>query len=281
MKISPRYGSDPILRIGGEPAAIATPLLRQRRRFAELLASLDDAQWSAPSRCEDWRVQDVASHLTGVDQFWLLSIQSGLAGAPTQFLADFDPKATPGALVDATRGVTPQEALAGYLTANEAFCAAIEALDDDGWAAVAESPAGHVSLDALAHHALWDSWVHERDVLSPLGLAQVEEADEILASLRYAAALAPMFALQTATAPGLGTLVVAPDDLDASIVITVTDHVAVHDGDAPDGALVLRGAAIDLLDALSIRASHAQPVPADQAWLLAGLAEAFDQPAPA
>lgn len=281
MQISPRYGNDPILRMGGDPSAVATPMLRQRRRFADLLAALDDDQWTAASRCDGWRMQDVAAHLTTVDQFWLVSLQSGLAGAPTEFLAGFDPQETPGQLVDSARGASPQETLAGYLAATEAFCAAIEVLDAGAWTTLVETPAGHVAVDALAHHALWDSWIHERDVLLPLGLEQVEEDDEVVASLRYAAALSPMFALQAGTAPGPGALVVAPDDLDACIVITSTDHVAVGDGDPPEDALVLRGPAVELLDALSVRAPHAQPVPADQAWLLAGLAEAFDQPAPA
>lgn len=33
--------------------------------FAELVAGLDDAQWSAPSRCEGWEVRDVAAHVYG------------------------------------------------------------------------------------------------------------------------------------------------------------------------------------------------------------------------
>ncbi len=37
--------------------------IAERRGFAELLASLDDEQWNAPSLCGDWRVRDLGAHL--------------------------------------------------------------------------------------------------------------------------------------------------------------------------------------------------------------------------
>lgn len=43
-------------------AAIA----HERRAIAELLESLDDEQWSMPSCCGDWTIEDVAAHLTVV-----------------------------------------------------------------------------------------------------------------------------------------------------------------------------------------------------------------------
>lgn len=35
----------------------------ERRDFADLLDSLNDEQWNAPSLCGDWRVRDVAIHI--------------------------------------------------------------------------------------------------------------------------------------------------------------------------------------------------------------------------
>jgi uncharacterized protein (TIGR03083 family) len=49
------------------------PLLRQRRRLAALLGSLDDQQWATTSRCEQWSVQDVVAHLVSTNQFWAFS----------------------------------------------------------------------------------------------------------------------------------------------------------------------------------------------------------------
>lgn len=36
----------------------------QRRRTADLLATLTDGEWTCPSLCEGWTVRDVAAHLT-------------------------------------------------------------------------------------------------------------------------------------------------------------------------------------------------------------------------
>ncbi len=276
MQISPRYGTQPVIRLEGPPAEIGAPLVRQRRRLASTLSTLTPAQWASASRCEGWRVQDVVAHLTGTDQFWLLSITSGLSGAPTRFLETFDPKATPAAMVDRVRDESPAETLAAHVVASEALCAAIEALDDAGWRMLAESPAGHVTMDALAHHALWDAWVHERDVLTPLGIAQDEEPDEIVACLRYAAALGPALSLQHPTGKS-GAVVIDVSRPEARVVVQVDDDVVVTDGPTPDGALVLTGDAVEVLEALSVRAPWRQAVSADQAWLVAGLAEVFEE----
>ena len=273
MKISPRYDTEPIVRLDGPPAAVGAPMLRQRRRFAEVLSALSPEQWASPSRCEGWTVQDVVSHLAGTDLFWNVSFTSGLAGTPTRMLVDFDPKETPAQLVDARRGASPEDTLASFLHASEALCATVESLDDDGWMALGEAPLGHLPLSALAHHALWDAWIHERDVLLPLGMTQQEEPDEIVASLRYVAALSPAFALQSASPSG--ALVLDVTRPDARVVVRVDDCVCVEDGDAPDGAVVLAGDAVELLEALSVRAPLSQPIPPEQAWFVTGLSEAF------
>lgn len=276
MKISPRYDTEPIVHLDVEPGAVGVPFLRQRRRFVSALAELSPEQWATPSRCDGWRVQDVAAHLAGADQFWHLSIVSGLAGEPTRVLAAFDPKATPAAMVDAVRGASPAETLASLREASEVLCATVEALDAAGWRALAESPAGHVTIDALVHHALWDCWIHERDVLLPLGLSQPEETDEIVAGLRYAVAIGPALALQSRTGR-TGSLVLDVTRPDARVVVTVGEEVRVgRGGDAPDGALVLTGDAVDLVEALSVRAPWRQPIPEDRAWLLEGLSEVFE-----
>src|SRR5689334_10432807 len=190
MRLTPRYDA-PVVQIDVPLGDVAIPLLRQRARLGELLATLDDAQWAAPSRCDAWSVQDVVAHLVGTNQFWTFSITSAAAGTPTRFLADFDPVATPAQLVDAVRSATPAETLDGYNTSNVALAEAVAALDDDGWAALGEAPPGHLPVRTLTLHALWDAWVHERDIVLALGGDPVVARDEVVASLVYAAALGP------------------------------------------------------------------------------------------
>ncbi len=175
------------------------------------------------------------------------------------------------------RTASAPDTLADLLAATSTLCDDIESLDGDDWLAIGESPAGHVTMSTLAHHALWDCWVHERDVLIPLGQVPEEHPEEIIASLRYAAALAPMFSLQ-AGHERAGALAVDVSAPDARFVVTVDEQVRVTDGDPPSGALVLTGDAVDVLEALSVRAPWRQPIPDDDAWLVAGLAEVFESP---
>jgi uncharacterized protein (TIGR03083 family) len=275
VKISPRYDANPIVVLDGDPSAVGAPMLRQRRRFVSTLSSLPAAAWSAPSRCAEWTVQDVVAHLVVVDQFWSMSIASGRGGSPTRVLDGFDPKNGPAAMVAAGRGTAPADTLAAFVDASSAFCASVEALDDTGWLAIAESPAGHVTISALAYHALWDAWVHERDVMLPLGMTPEEEPDEIIASLRYAAALSPGFALQTDPAR-TGALGIVTTDPNARISVVVDGNVRVTDGDAPSGALTIEGDAVEILEALSVRAPLRPPVPAEHAWLVAELSTVFE-----
>jgi uncharacterized protein (TIGR03083 family) len=275
VKISPRYDADPIVRLDGAPSAVGVPFLRQQSRLAQVLPTLTPEQWAVPSRCEGWRVQDVVAHLAGTDRFWTVSIASGLSGTPSRFLTDFDPKANPAALVDAVRAATVTDTLTSYVESSTALCAAVDDLDDAGWNVLAETPIGHVTVSTLVHHALWDAWIHERDILQPLGLVQPEEPDEILAALRYAAALAPAFAVQSSTGQH-GSLVLDVTQPEARVVVTVDDVVSVTDGDGPDDAFLLTGTAVDLLEALSVRLPWRQPIPDEKAWLVTELAAVFE-----
>jgi uncharacterized protein (TIGR03083 family) len=277
----PRYDGPPIVSIELPPDDPSVPMARQRARLAGALADLTEAEWAAPSRCEGWSVQDVVAHLAGVNGFWALSITKGREGEPTRYLTRFDPVDTPAQLVEAARGVPPQEVLDRFVESNAALAASLAGVAPDEWTSVlAEGPPGHLSLRCIALHALWDSWVHERDVLLPLGRPAVVDDDEVRGSLRYVAALGPAFAVATGPEGRAGAYVVDTTDPEERFVVEVGTTVRLHDGDAPDGALHLRGPALELLEALSIRGPLEMAVADDQVWMLGGLARAFRQPAP-
>ena len=224
--------------------------------------------------CAGWTVQDVVAHLTGVNAFWRSSVLAGLAGTPTRFLADFDPAATPPLLIGPMRELAPSEVFAQFAASNDAFLATMADLDDAGWSMLAESPAGHVSIRLLAFHALWDCWVHERVIALPLGQTPALEADEVLSCLRYAAALGPALAITSGNATA-GVFSIEAGDPDLVFALDLGDTVSVSDGAAP-GAVCLRGDAVELLEALSLRAPLPASSPTEWRQLLTGLATAFD-----
>lgn len=274
IQLTPRYGADPVITLDGPPAGIAGPAVGQRRRLAEAVGAFTAEQWAHPSRCEGWSARDVIVHLDTTNTFWSFSIAQGLAGEPTQFLAAFDPVASPAELVAAAVERSAGEVADRFMASTEALADLLGSIEEGGWSARAEAPPGHLSISAVVHHALWDSWVHERDILLPMGVTPPEEADEIAPCLRYAAALGPALALNRG-APERGVLAIAATAPDLEAVVEVGDHVAVRAA-AAKGDLVLRGDAVGLLEALSTRRALDQPVPPGAAWMLAGLAETFD-----
>ena len=258
-------------------------MVRQRRRLAKRLSELGDEGWATPSRCEGWSVQDVVTHLSSTNQFWAISVAQGLAGTPTRFLATFDPVASPAQMVDSSRGKPVAETLATFVDSVEALADAVEPLTDGQVATViAEAPPGHVTLDAVMLHALWDAWIHERDILVPLGLTQDHEDDEIAGCLAYAAALGPAFALSNGL-PELSMFVVSASDPRCHFVVGHAagdlTSVEVRNGanvDLMPPFPILGGDAVDLIEALSFRAPFPSDLDPTIRTLVGGLADVFD-----
>jgi len=275
MKISPRYGADPIITLDGDPSAIAGPSIRQRERLVHTLAKFDDEQWAHPSRCAGWTNRDVIVHLDSTNFFWSMSIDAGLNGAPTEFLATFDPVESPAELVAGSQHIEAAKVFDRFAASSEKLNNEIQSLSDSDWTTTAEAPPGHISMSAVMHHALWDSWVHERDVMLPLGMTPVVEPDEVGTTIRYAVALSPSFALMldASRVGGFGLRATNPD---LSLEIEIDGGVHVREGEA-DSGFVLEGDAEDLLEALSFRTPLSQPIPADHEWIFEGLQRIFDQ----
>lgn len=283
MQIVPRYGDTPVMRVESFMDDPATPLLRQRTRLATRLAGLDDAQWAAPSRCQDWSVQDVVAHLVTTNQFWALSVTSARNGAPTRFLDGFDPVVVPAQLVDDARSWSPAQTLDRFSRSNQDLADAVADLDGGGWDGLAEAPPGHLSIRLVALHALWDAWIHERDIVLPLGLAPVDEPDEIAGSLAYVAALGPAFlALNGSTRAA--TIDLRTTDPELRLFVEVGATVVLHDGSsdstaAPEAAtVILVGPTVELVEALSFRAPLTASLDPDDRWVLGDLGRVFDQP---
>ena len=239
-----------------------------------MLEGLSESDWLSPTRCDSWTVQDVVAHLAGVNAFWHASVRAGLAGTPTRVLAGFDPATTPDLMVAPMREQAPKEILDQFVSSNDAFLGVLAELDDGGWETLAESPPGHVPIRLLAQHGLWDSWIHERDVALPLGLNPRVEPDEVASCLRYAAALSPAF-LISAGHTLAGRFAVEATDASLCCVLEVGESVSVRDDNAPTEVPCLRGAAVTLVEALSIRAPLPPGAPSQWVELLEGLAIAF------
>ena len=154
--------------------------VRHRRRLVEALAALDDAQWKEPTRCTAWDARGVVGHLVVVDQFWMTTMGAAQRGdAPTRFIEGFDPSSGTDALVAPLLDQPPAAVLEQLATGTDAFVALVESMEGEQWDALGEAPFGHMPAHLLLAHAYWDSWLHERDILEPLGVAGPVDADDL------------------------------------------------------------------------------------------------------
>jgi len=183
---------------------------------------------------------------------------------------------TPGALFDGRRTLSLDDVLDQYIEAFDGLDLAVGDVSDEAWSRPAEAPPGHIELRGVALHALWDAWIHERDISIPLGLTQPAEDDEIEACLVYAAAISPAL-VAAAGSTRRGILGVTAEDPQSSFVVEASPTVTVrqrHDDEIGD--VELRGDAVELVEGLTFRAPLEQSVPQEHRWLLGGLAEVFD-----
>jgi uncharacterized protein (TIGR03083 family) len=278
VQLQPVYGDQPLLVVDLPPTGAVHPVVAQRRRLAAELAELDEAGWHHPSRCEGWTSQDVITHLTSTNQFWAFSIPAGLNGEPSRFLSTFDPVASPAQLVADAGEVPVEQTLATFTETSEALVSLVEGLSEADLAALAEAPPGHLPIARVCDHAVWDSWVHERDIFLPLGRPTPVEDDEVRVGLRYAAMLGLGFGVSQGL-PAAGSVAVVATGPDEAFVVSAEDeHVRVHAGPAVADDRVLQGDAVTLLEQLSLR-DTGTPVPPEVTWMTKGLVEVFDQSA--
>ncbi|MHB8437744.1 MAG: maleylpyruvate isomerase family mycothiol-dependent enzyme [Acidimicrobiales bacterium] len=276
VKLMPRYGSPAVIDISALVASPSTAVVRQRDRVAAALSQLSPEEWSVPSRCAGWSIQDVAEHLVSVNQFWVLSVGAGLLDEPSRFLASFDPVTVPAALVERARGEESTTTLEKLNASNAELAKLLNSMSDVDWMKLAEAPPGHLAMEAVCAHALWDAWIHERDILLPLGRAQWIEPDEVATALVYAASLGPAFYLN-AGEPRAGSLAVRANHPDIEFVVEVSDQVRVRLDSVTDPTAVIVGDAVDLIERFSVRTSL--PTVADEhRWLVDGLQQAFAAP---
>ena len=160
-----RPGARPRRRPGGDPRADgpSAPTARSDR-----LPAFTDEEWAHPSRCEGWSSRDVLVHLDSTNFFWTQSIAAGLRGEPTRFLATFDPVASPAMSVAQSQELSASAVRDRFVESTDTLCSSAGVARAGRLDAPRRGSPGHVSISAVAHHALWDAWVHERDILLPL-----------------------------------------------------------------------------------------------------------------
>ena len=150
-------------------------LTEQQAELSDLLAPLDDDDWSRPSRCEGWSVADVVLHLAQTNEMAIGSAQRRF----TEALAD-PHRGRGGGRRTSTTGPTswcdtsaalPQTVLRDrWQQSADALRAALTDVDPHervDWVA------GQLSARTLTTTRLAETWIHTGDVADALGVTLV------------------------------------------------------------------------------------------------------------
>jgi uncharacterized protein (TIGR03083 family) len=171
-----------------DPHEVLGAVVGHRRRYANTVAALAHDELARPSRCEGWSVADVLRHGIWVDEAMQRIWSGGM------FPEGFDPRTTPNEFVASHRDVPDREIQRRYLATTDAMILKLESADTDMYSNASVSPLGQVPWWFTVVHLGWDSSVHERDALLPLGHDVEQIPGETTLFLAYSLVLASFFA---------------------------------------------------------------------------------------
>jgi uncharacterized protein (TIGR03083 family) len=261
------YGSPGLpLEIEADPQDPVTAWHSQRTRLHTWLGALDDADWDGPTRCDGWDVTMLVRHLGSATQFLGYTLAEASQGTATTLLEGMDTRTTVASAAELMGDRTPAEARTFLAGLDRSVESTLDRLGPDGLSAVAEAPPGHVPVHLAVSHFLFDSWVHEYDLLVPRDEVPVLDPLEARVVVAYLCGLASL-------APAVDGVPVAPvplevrvDDLDLRLSVEDRSGTrAVAMGPATPGAAVVEGRAADIVDRLTGR--DGGPVAGDPAGL--------------
>jgi uncharacterized protein (TIGR03083 family) len=233
---------------------------RHRQRFLATLAGLTDEQWTGPTRCTEWDVRGVVSHLVTVDGFWVFTLGNARAKEPpTKLLVDFNPSISTNDMVGPLMALAPDALLDAFRASTDTLAAEVGEFGGADWSSPGESPLGHLPARYLFGHAFWDSWLHERDAFVPIGAPPPADPDEVRTVTSFALLFAGLQGglLDDSGAVGPGPerpidVVLRFDEFPGEpLRLRIDSGVGVTQGDP--SAAIDAGSAIDLVEAFTGR----------------------------
>jgi len=177
-----------------DPAHLLEVFGEQRRRFVEVLQGFGPQDWAAPTRCAEWSVHDVVRHLCDVTP--LIAAETG--DHTVDPAAGFDPRVTPRLWLAESAGEPPDATLRRLQNRTEEGLGRARERLDSGRRFSVRMPYGAADWTILALHILWDSWVHERDVLLGRGAPPAIDDDATGYAVAYGLFIATAVASQFA-----------------------------------------------------------------------------------
>lgn len=167
------------------PAEVTTALSRLWQRLLDSVDALAEDDFERPTRCSEWTVVDLVNHLADTASWGIEIITAGQEGRVSHLFDGFEPRGVPKRLTDAADR-TPTVARRRMLENTARLREMVSGLDPVAAMDLPVStPVGDQPSMAGLLHYFWDCWLHERDLLLPLGRPVPELADEVRLALVY------------------------------------------------------------------------------------------------
>jgi uncharacterized protein (TIGR03083 family) len=145
---------------------VVAAFLAQRERFLSTARTLDPDEWNRPSRCSAWTAHQLLIHVLGATA----ACRTTLTGERDVFAGGFDPNSGPKSFVDRRTGEPTATTLHDL---ESEMAGAADAIDHLRGATPAPTRTAvwgaQVDWRLILIHMFWDGWLHERDLLLPLG----------------------------------------------------------------------------------------------------------------
>lgn len=251
------YGSDGVpLRIDGPAEEPAAAWRSHRLRVRGWLESLPDQDWAGATRCRLWDVTSLVRHLASGSQFLGYTLHMGAGGTATTLLQGFDPHTTVQAAAAMLGEMTPAAARQAISAMDAAVDQELETMADAGWSAMAEAPPGQLPAHLSVSHFLFDSWVHEYDLLVPRGERPFIDAREASVVVRY------LLGLASVTTASETPLDVRLSDPEIRVGVAVENGQVCVALSIPSNAAVVEGRLVDVVDRATGR--EAGPIDGDE-----------------
>lgn len=176
--------------VPSSPGTLVAAWLSHRTRMTGWLRDLPESGWSAATRCSEWNVASLAQHLISGSQFLGYTLHQSKQGNASRLLVSFDAQTTAATTALDFAGLPPSELLDRLREMDARVAAVIDVASGDDWLAPAEAPPGRMPAYMSLNHFLFDSWVHERDLMIPAGDTPETDPNEAMCVASYVLAMA-------------------------------------------------------------------------------------------
>jgi uncharacterized protein (TIGR03083 family) len=184
----------------------------------KLCAGFGDDDWSRPTGCPGWTVQDQLSHLIDFESFALGRPR------PEHTVADLThTKNDMGAVnevgVDARRALPGSAVLAEFSEVTAERLEQLRSLTDDALEREVPTPVGPGTLRDLLTLRVMDTWTHEQDIRRALDAPGHTDGPAVETAVHYLSQFLPFAVAKKAGAPEGSSVVIEVEDVATTSVV--------------------------------------------------------------